>query len=161
MAGIQEVGWVSSCQIPLLQGNFTGILQLCLFPCFWKTPDITQFTFMDHSKALCKSVKITGLEITILQFKTTDWKTFFKKNPGIFQFVLCYLKTDSLFSEGLIKLGGIIHKSEKRSRLCPLYSQELKRIPKASGVQDHRKKPFKSFLQATWMFCTHINEKAF
>lgn len=39
---------------------------------------------MDHSKALCKSVKITGLEITILQFKTTDWKTFFKKNQVFF-----------------------------------------------------------------------------
>lgn len=32
---------------------------------------------MDQSKALCKSVKITGLEIIILQFKSTDWKTFF------------------------------------------------------------------------------------
>lgn len=57
MAGIQEVGWVNICQISLLQGSFTGILQLCLFPCFWKTPEIRQFTFMHHSKALCKYVK--------------------------------------------------------------------------------------------------------
>lgn len=128
MAGIQEVGWVSTCQIPLLQGSFTGILQLRLFPCFWKTPEIGQFTFMDHSKALCKSVKITVLKIIILQFKTTNWKTFFKQKQGIFQFVLCYLKTGTFFSEGLIKLWGIIGKSEKSSRLCHLYSQELKRV---------------------------------
>lgn len=66
------------------------------------------------------------------------------KKQGIFQFVLCYLKTGTFFSEGLIKLWGIIGKSEKSSRLCHLYSQELKRIPKGSDVQDHGKKPYKS-----------------
>lgn len=124
-----------------------------------------QISHSSHSwitQKRCVSLwKLLVWKLLFCNLKLLTEKPSLKKKTGIFQFVLCYLKTDSLFSEGLIKLGGIIHKSEKRSRLCPLYSQELKRIPKASGVQDHRKKPFKSFLQATWMFCTHINEKAF
>lgn len=62
-----------------LQGNFTGILQLCLFTCFCKTPEIRQFTFMDHQKALCKYMKITVLGMITPEFKKTDRKTFFKK----------------------------------------------------------------------------------
>lgn len=158
MAGIQEVGWVSICQISLLQWSFTDILQLCLFPCFWKTPEIRQFTFMDHSEALCKTEHYCfGNYYSTFQ----NYQLENLKKPRYFSICSVLPKDRHFLFRRSHQIRGHYRKIRKKGQgyaIC--IARNWREYQRVLVYKTIGKKPFNSLLQVTWIFCTHVKEKA-